>query len=308
MNDLQKSMFTCTTCGHTFEVSFGKSYKSSDTPSIKEKILADRLFKYPCPQCQEVFDIEYEFTYHNPERKYIIWLQLPYQEKSPLHTLPPYKKFEIAPKEYKYRIVNSREELSEKIKIFDANLDDKVIELIKLGILVDRNQEDFPIKSIDFYTLMTEVDPDEFTDDLGFTISYYGLENDVTIISRNEYIAHAKLMASDFADFLLDTGEWEVINKKTIIEYEKMKKQYLQEIIGKWEEICILLKKQSPTASALAYAVKQIRKSGQILQLYVASEILAEKFEKVLPEITKGIVEVLDCEYIVQILVLNRKN
>lgn len=306
MSNLQKSMFTCTTCGHSFEFSYGRSYKSIDIPSIKEKILSNKLFKYSCPQCKDVFDIEYEFTYHNPERKYIIWLQLPYEGKTPFPTLPPSKMFEIAPKEYKYRIVNSREELAEKIKIFDSGLDDKVIEAIKITVLIERNYADFPIKDLYFYALMSDIDPEELPDDLGFNVSYYGLANDTIIISRNEYIAHAKLLASNYADFLINTGEWELVNKKTVSNYEKMKTQNLQDITGKWKEVCAFFEKRNPSSYALLRSVKQIKKSGQILQLYLASNILAEKLEKVLPEITEGIREVLGCRYVIQVQVLRR--
>lgn len=300
MSHLQKSIFTCTTCGHSFEVSYGRSYKSTDIPSIKEKILSNKLFKYPCPQCKDVFDIEHEFTYHDPERKYIIWLQLPYEGKTPFQTLPPYKMFEIAPKEYKYRIVNTREDLAEKIKIFDANLDDKVIETIKISILVERNHPDFPIKNVYFYSLLSDIDPEEFSDDLGFNVSYYGLADDATIISRNEYIVQAKLLASNYSDFLLDTGEWEVVTKHTITDYEKMRRQSLQEIIGKWKEN--KTSNKDVNTLALLNVAKRVEKNGQVMKLFFNNPILAQKAENNIKNITDVIKDLTGNNYIVKII------
>ncbi len=299
MTNIQRSIFTCTTCSNTFEISFSRNYKSTDQPSIKKKIFSDKLFKFPCPHCNDVFDIEYEFTYHNPEKKYILWLQLPYEGKTPFPTLPPYKMYEIAPKEYKYRIVNSREELAEKIAIFDSNLDDKVIESIKADIIANRNYADFPIKDMHFYTLMSDIDPEEFSDDLGFNVSYYGLPNDVTIVSRSEYLAHAKLMASVFSEFLMDICEWEKVDRQIISNYEKMKKQNVQEIIDKWKEVSKNAKNKN--TSSLLYVVKKIEKSGQILRLFFGSEIIVEKAEKDLYNITEAVKNTLGFNYIIQI-------
>lgn len=115
--------------------------------------------------------------------------------------------FEIAPKEYKYRIVNNRQKLAEKIKIFDSGLEDKTIELIKLGIILNNKNTEYIIKEIYFQILSSDIDPNEFPDDLGFKIEYADLSDDVHIVSRSEYIAHGRLMASEFAGFILDTGE-----------------------------------------------------------------------------------------------------
>src|SRR4030095_5029035 len=93
------------------------------------------LFRFRCPECGAATQVLYPMLYHDMQRKLMIWM-IP-DDGSGAATKPP-----EGPglptggpmAGYKTRSVNSVNELLEKILIFDAELDDLTLEMIKIII------------------------------------------------------------------------------------------------------------------------------------------------------------------------------
>lgn len=119
----------CSKCGRTTEITVYKSINTADDPSLKEKVRNGSLFLWECPRCGTVNLARHETLYHDPEKKLMLWLV-------PDGTISPTQMQAItnhtrAMGGYTLRLVRDMGELMEKVLIFDAGLDDAVLELCK---------------------------------------------------------------------------------------------------------------------------------------------------------------------------------
>lgn len=122
---------TCPKCGAEKEVAIWESVNTSVDPSLKQMVLERRLTEFVCPSCGYTTPVIYGFLYHQPEDKVMIsFVTSDDQVQGVINsfTTPPFNMFPG----YKKRVVRSYEELTEKIRIFDSGLDDRVIEIEKL--------------------------------------------------------------------------------------------------------------------------------------------------------------------------------
>ena len=125
---------------------------------MKEKILNQSIFLYTCPNCGEIFRLNYPILYHQMEDLIMIYLvsesevaetyDLFYGE----HTMAYF-----STEKYLNRIVTSANQLVEKIQIFDAGKDDRIMELVKL-LATDSILKNNP--DIEFDELRFAVDDD----------------------------------------------------------------------------------------------------------------------------------------------------
>lgn len=119
----------CCKCGATADVTIYKSINVSENPELKEKVLDGSIFVYQCPQCGQANLAKYETLYHDPDKKIMIWL-CPGGEKSEseMRAIANHAK---AMGDYTLRMVEDVRSLMEKVYIFEAGLDDVVIEMCK---------------------------------------------------------------------------------------------------------------------------------------------------------------------------------
>lgn len=123
---------TCSRCGHSFTASCIDMVNAGDEPELKEKILNGSIFVSECPSCGAKFIVSRPFVYIDPEQKLLVILSSEDLKGQDLQGLTG-------------RRVESVGDLIEKIKIFDAGLDDIVIELCKFITAQDMGK-DLPFK------------------------------------------------------------------------------------------------------------------------------------------------------------------
>lgn len=109
----------CSKCGGRHDVDVPATADVSANPELKEKILSGELFLWQCPVCGTRNLIKYPLVYHDPAERLILVLTDAMLNAEGLQ------------EGYTGRMVRSVGELIEKIKIFDAGLDDVVIEMCK---------------------------------------------------------------------------------------------------------------------------------------------------------------------------------
>jgi len=108
----------CNSCLRTSEAEAYPSINASTRPELKEKLLSGELFLWECPHCGERQLIKYPLVYIDPAEHILICLS----------SVP------LAIEDLQGntgRLVGEVGELIEKIKIFDAGLDDVAIEMCK---------------------------------------------------------------------------------------------------------------------------------------------------------------------------------
>ena len=149
---------TCPSCHHEGDFELWDSINTALDPEMKEKVLNQSIFLYTCPSCGETFRLNYSTLYHQMEDLVMIYL-VPESEVKKTYEIF-YEKNALADfhtEKYLNRIVTSANQLIEKIKIFDAGKDDRIIELVKL-LAADSILKNNP--AIDFDELRFAVDDD----------------------------------------------------------------------------------------------------------------------------------------------------
>jgi hypothetical protein len=124
----------CPKCGTDVPFTMWASLNVSLNPAEKQALLSGDLFRVTCPACNTVTPLVYPMLYHDMERRRMIWM-LPRDATGELIG-PGTASAEAAQKMpgYTFRTVHALNELLEKILIFDADLDDLAIEMIKVII------------------------------------------------------------------------------------------------------------------------------------------------------------------------------
>ena len=113
---------------------------------------------YTCPSCGKTFRLDYSTLYHQMEDLIMIYL-VSESEVAETYDLfyGEHVMADFRTEKYLNRIVTSANQLIEKIKIFDAGKDDRIIELVKL-LAADSILKNNP--AIDFDELRFAVDDD----------------------------------------------------------------------------------------------------------------------------------------------------
>lgn len=119
MCNMPESSVTCSSCGQKHTVAIYPSINVSSNPELKEKVVDGEVFVTECPHCGHRDLLKYNMLYHDPEGKLILCLS-----DTEFHS--------DGMEGYTCRLVEDAGSLIEKIKIFDAGLDDITMEICKL--------------------------------------------------------------------------------------------------------------------------------------------------------------------------------
>ena len=140
---------TCPSCHHDGDFEVWDSINTVLDPEMKEKVLNQSIFLYTCPNCGETFRLNYPTLYHQMEDLVMIYLvpesevEKTYEMFYGENALADYRT-----EKYLNRIVTSANQLVEKIQIFDAGKDDRIMELVKL-LATDSILKNDPDKEFD---------------------------------------------------------------------------------------------------------------------------------------------------------------
>lgn len=129
----------CPKCGKKQKFEVHDSINVTLDPDLSDKLLDGSIFNIKCDSCGYEESTLYPILYNNMEKKYMIQLCPPeevdhYKEMFNVGNEMMAKQFSISD-DYKYRIVSNLNDLLEKIFIFNEDLDDRIIELMKLDVL-----------------------------------------------------------------------------------------------------------------------------------------------------------------------------
>lgn len=120
---------TCSKCGRRENVSTYGNINVSEDPELKSKIKDGSLFISECPHCGTRNLITAPMLYHDPSERLMIWLGG--SDDSVIARLDAMFRSEETLKGYTARLVGTPGDLIEKVNIFDAGLDDIVMEMCK---------------------------------------------------------------------------------------------------------------------------------------------------------------------------------
>ncbi len=131
----EEQPITCPGCNATSTARIQRSVNVTADPALKEQLLTGRLFTFACPSCGRTSRVVHpELVYHDVRRGHLIQMDaLGKFDAAALRglesSLPAVT-----------RVVHDSNALLEKVKIFDAELDDRVVEVLKV-VLASHSQK-----------------------------------------------------------------------------------------------------------------------------------------------------------------------
>lgn len=134
----------CPGCGGSQEVFVWASVNVTTDPHLKRAVLDGSVARFECRACRHPTKIECDLLYHDMTKRLAVWLKYP--DEDGFFGVDPAAAAlgEVLGEAYIRRVVPSYEELVEKIKIADAELDDFEIEIVKLFVCI-RQQIDITV-------------------------------------------------------------------------------------------------------------------------------------------------------------------
>ncbi len=129
----------CRHCGTEAEIPAYNIINVRENPGIKEQLLEGKLFIWTCPHCGTDNLVRYPLLYHDPDQKLLIWLSdgIPEVEARMAETVSG----EAGLADYTARMVDTPGDLMEKIKIYDAGLEDVPMEICKFVVRQEMDKD-----------------------------------------------------------------------------------------------------------------------------------------------------------------------
>lgn len=134
MSQSTKHQAPCPGCGRELEFTLWQSI-NTETENAREDIISGRLFDTVCPDCGYKARVDYPMLFSDLEHNSWIWY---YPEEGAEDTAPVIKSAQE--KGVRCRLVHTQEALSEKAAIFSLDLDDRIVEVMKLAAGVQVNE------------------------------------------------------------------------------------------------------------------------------------------------------------------------
>lgn len=116
----------CPVCGHAQEFTAWASITPDLDPHLRSALLEGQLEAFACAACQALTRVAFDTLYHDMPHAFMIWLC---HQNEPLEA--PDQRL---PAHYRFRVVRTVPSLLEKVRIFEDQLDDRVVEMFKVGL------------------------------------------------------------------------------------------------------------------------------------------------------------------------------
>ena len=144
----------CQQCGEEFDFEIYSLINLQKDKDLYEPLFSLDIFKHKCEKCDHLNIIQYDMMVVDSYKNYMIYLFSPERMNIFKDSVDKYLSTleQTNPEGYKVfmesikhtRVVNTINDLKEKLLIFDYDLNDKIIELVKRGLyenkLIDENE------------------------------------------------------------------------------------------------------------------------------------------------------------------------
>lgn len=166
----------CPGCGNKQPFRIWRSINVDQNPALKEELVSGELMAFTCRACGEKTHFPYPTLYHDMARQTMI--ALPFADMPDLP--PPGSVPEMLakatglppdampkPKPYTYRVVDSLQQLIEKVRLLEDGWDDRVMEALKLSYWHSRRAAGLSDKGVELLY------HGQVTDDAGQTVMVF---------------------------------------------------------------------------------------------------------------------------------------
>lgn len=142
-----KQEIKCPSCGTLQEMTVWQSITASDSPDLKEDLLKGKVNIFRCAACGAAALVPVPVLYSDESKKLMISFSPCEDENQATHIFEEIKKSSRASGEllkldgYNLRFVSAYNDFLEKLLIFDNGMSDKVIEVLKLLVLMQESEK-----------------------------------------------------------------------------------------------------------------------------------------------------------------------
>lgn len=193
-----KETVDCPRCGAQFE------FQIFPLAEQAEKLLDLTAFRAVCPSCCTELMLPYPCIYHDPIKRVMIRFM---PHGFDLSDLPPDAPAPLPG--YSLRDVFSVHGFREKVLIFERNLNDRAIELLKI-LTIQQNPERFDVKDPDVLLL---ADADEET------LSFFALAKDGNdFILKTPLGLYDQMCAELSSPHFAESGEFETVDSQWVLD------------------------------------------------------------------------------------------
>ena len=138
----------CPKCGKENSFTIWQTLNAEMSPDAKAALIDGRLFDFHCAYCDCHSKVNYPILYHDMTHHAMVYYVDEDSVDQTINTmLDAQKTMGIDMPGYRRRIVTDQNALREKAIIFDNDLDDRVVEIIKLFYFADASKQ-FPDSNI----------------------------------------------------------------------------------------------------------------------------------------------------------------
>ena len=147
---------TCPACQTKGNFTVWDRLDIQDNPEMKDSIASLEVFQYHCPHCGATVNVDYGFLYHDKDRHFIGFFAptADFEPRADLDMSEGQEAFRAMQQNegYIFRLVRTKEDLLEKITVFEAGLDDRLAELTKTAALAQfkAQNQSFDVTSCHF--------------------------------------------------------------------------------------------------------------------------------------------------------------
>ncbi len=142
-----KQSIKCPQCGQLHDITVWSSITVWDSPDLKEELLKAKINMFKCDSCSQLALLPTPLLYHDKDKKLMISFTPCNDKVQKLQLFDNIKKTskdsgELEKLEdYNLRFISNYDEMLEKILVFDNGLHDKVIEVLKVLILMQEPEK-----------------------------------------------------------------------------------------------------------------------------------------------------------------------
>lgn len=153
----RKETITCPECGHTQDFIIWQTLNGDLDPEAKQQLLDGTLFRFECDKCGHKSNVDYGILYHDMMHQAMIYYVDENSVEQAIESMYGAEdKMGIEMPGYRKRVVTDQNALREKAIIFEHELDDRVIEIIKLFYLANASKQFPEAKIKEVYFLVTD--------------------------------------------------------------------------------------------------------------------------------------------------------
>lgn len=208
---MEMEKIRCPGCGQELNMGIHEFVDVEADPELKEQIMTGELFLVKCPDCGEETLAEYPVMYMDPAKKLNIYMA-PGHDEDLLMQLNSLDMPEAeVDNDAVFRVVESGEELLEKILIFDRGRDDRILELYK-AIIVENIKDEWPDVHHKDILYFTDEDEDYF-----IIWNYANLAGEQLTVNLDEEM-YAQLRDNYLPALGIPAGEYAEVNEKWLAE------------------------------------------------------------------------------------------